>query len=67
MSAPAIQSERIWWLIDNQQMIFDCYFRQVVLQGSQLRDIGGAIRFISHMTNKEWDEAYEMAMEVIAY
>lgn len=62
MSAPSIRAERIWWLIDNQQMIFDCYFRQ----GTELRDIGGAIRFISHMTNKEWDEAYEMATEVLA-
>ena len=63
MSAPSIRAEKIWWLIDNQQMIFDAYFRD----GSKLRDIGGAIRFISHMTKREWDEAYEMAIEVLAY
>ena len=63
MSEPSICAERIWWLLDNQQMIFDAYFRE----GTKLRDIGGAIRFISHMTNKQWDEAYEMAIEVLAY
>ena len=63
MSEPSICSERIWWLLDNQQMIFDAYFRD----GSKLRDIKSAIQFIGHMTKREWDEAYEMAIEVLAY